>query len=130
MSAELKILAEMWGIEISEDIEPATSCILGRAVLGRAILGSTGRTTNTEPDEEPSGGVISVNGKTGAVLLTAADVGALPADTKIPDVPSWALSEKKPEYTPDEIGTYSKEVIDAALGAYIADVAALVGGDA
>lgn len=31
--------------------------------------------------------VISVNGKTGEVVLTAADVGALPSDTVIPSVP-------------------------------------------
>lgn len=69
--------------------------------------------------------VTSVNGKTGAIQLKAADVGALPSDTKIPTktseltndkgfitgytesdptVPSWAKQSKKPTYTADEVG--------------------------
>ena len=66
----------------------------------------------------PGGAVISVNGKAGAVLLTAedvgarpanwtptaADVGALPVDTEIPDVPEWAMQPQKPSYTANEVG--------------------------
>lgn len=133
MSAELKALAEMWGIEISGGVDRRTSSILGVGVLGRSVLGSTGKASTTIPDDEenaPSGGVTSVNGKTGAVTLTAEDVGALPANTKIPDVPEWAMQPTKPTYTADDVGTYSKSYIDAALGAYITDLAALVGGDA
>ena len=65
-------------------------------------------------------GVNSVNGKTGDVVLNAADVGALPNTTVIPsktsqltndsgfitdkDIPSWAKSETKPTYTASEVG--------------------------
>lgn len=70
-------------------------------------------------------GVESVNGKTGAVTLTASDVGALPSNTTIPTkvsqltndknyissytetdptVPSWAKATSKPSYTKSEVG--------------------------
>ena len=67
--------------------------------------------------------VQSVNGQTGAVVLDADDVGALPDDTVIPSktsditndsgfittetdptVPSWAKSSTKPSYTASEVG--------------------------
>ena len=74
------------------------------------------------------GDVSSVNGKTGAVVLSASDVGALSDDTEIPTVPknvsaftndagyltsfietdptvpSWAKSPNKPAYTASEVG--------------------------
>ena len=40
-----------------------------------------------------AGSVSSVNGKAGAVVLTAADVGALPADTVIPDTTGFLTEE-------------------------------------
>lgn len=52
------------------------------------------------------GAVSSVNGKTGTVVLTATDVGALPADTPIPaavteqTVSGWGFTKNT--------GTYSK----------------------
>lgn len=44
--------------------------------------------TDEEQEEAPASGVTSVNGKTGAVTLNAADVGALPQETQIPTVPT------------------------------------------
>ncbi len=44
--------------------------------------------TDEEPEEAPASGVTSVNGKTGAVVLNATDVGALPKETQIPTVPT------------------------------------------
>lgn len=73
-----------------------------------------------------TGSVQSVNDKTGVVVLTAEDVGALPSDTVIPSVPSnisafnndagyittetdptvpaWAKASVKPSYTAVEVG--------------------------
>lgn len=69
--------------------------------------------------------VESVNGKTGAVVLNATDVGALPTSTSIPTktsqltndsgfiksytetdptVPAWAKAETKPSYSKSEVG--------------------------
>lgn len=69
------------------------------------------------------GAVSSVNGKTGAVVLSASDVSALPDDTAIPSkvsdltndsgfiseetdptVPNWAKQSNKPSYTASEVG--------------------------
>lgn len=93
--------------------------------------------------EVSAGSVQSVNGRTGEVILTAGDVGALPEDTVIPVVPeslknpygltftgavaaaydgSGAVSVEIPD-------AYSKTEIDAIMGAYIHDIDALVGGD-
>lgn len=47
--------------------------------------------------------VQSVNGKTGAVELTAEDVGAI-ADETDPTVPDWAKQPTKPSYTAEEVG--------------------------
>ena len=40
-----------------------------------------------------AGNIVSVNGKTGEVVLTASDVGALPADTEIPSIAGLASTE-------------------------------------
>lgn len=50
-----------------------------------------------------SGAVESVNGKVGAVVLTASDVGAISAETD-PTVPAWAKAPSKPTYTASEVG--------------------------
>ena len=47
--------------------------------------------------------VKSVNGQTGAVKLTAEDVGAI-ADETDPTVPEWAKQPTKPTYTAAEVG--------------------------
>ena len=47
--------------------------------------------------------VQSVNGQTGAVELTADDVGAI-ADETDPTVPDWAKQPTKPSYTAEEVG--------------------------
>lgn len=75
--------------------------------------------------EIPNVPVKSVNGKTGAVSLSASDVGALPVGTEIPSktseltndsgyitdytetdptVPAWAKQEEKPSYSKSEVG--------------------------
>ena len=90
------------------------------------ITDKNGTTTATVNDGV--GDVASVNGKTGAVVLNADDVGALPDDTEIPTVPtnvsaftndagyltsytetdptvpSWAKAQNKPTYTASEVG--------------------------
>ena len=47
--------------------------------------------------------VKSVNGQTGAVELTAEDVGAISNETD-PTVPDWAKQPTKPSYTAEEVG--------------------------
>lgn len=68
-----------------------------------AEVGDVWYDTSTEEADtyEP---VLSVNGQTGAVMLTASDVGALPSDTRIPVVPAWAQAPQKPGYTAEEVG--------------------------
>lgn len=91
-----------------------------------SITDKNGTTTATVNDGV--GDVASVNGKTGAVVLDADDVGALPDDTVIPTVPTnvsaftndagyltsytetdptvpaWAKAQNKPAYTAAEVG--------------------------
>lgn len=55
---------------------------------------------DTSPGES---GVQSVNGKTGDVVLTAVDVGAIAYETD-PTVPGWAKQPEKPTYTATEVG--------------------------
>lgn len=65
------------------------------------------------------GGVVwSVNGKTGEVILSAADVGALPEDTQIPDVSDFitrAVSDLLNYYTKSQ--TYTRDEIDQKVSA-------------
>ena len=89
------------------DIEPVTH-------LEKTIAGTVEPVTHLEQVISEYGGgggggggaVSSVNGKTGAVVLTAADVGALPNDTPIPaavteqTVSDWGFTKNT--------GTYSK----------------------
>lgn len=62
-------------------------------------------------DEHPiDAPVTSVNGKTGAVVLGASDVGALPSDTVIPpavteqDVAGWGFTKNTGDYTKPSTG--------------------------
>lgn len=61
------------------------------------------------------GKVSSVNGKDGDIVLTAEDVGALPADTEIPSVPEKVSAfENDAEYqTADEVAETVKASADA-----------------
>ena len=65
-----------------------------REDVGEYYPGGTVVPAKPEPAAHP---VESVNGKTGAVVLTAEDVGALPATTEIPDaekVSAWGFLKK------------------------------------
>lgn len=57
--------------------------------------------------------VQSVNGQTGAVELTADDVGAI-ADETDPTVPDWAKQPTKPSYTAEEVGARSSDWMPTA----------------
>ncbi len=63
-----------------------------------------------------SGAVNSVNGKVGNVVLTAADVGALPEDTYIPDnyisYESQSLSEGQKHAARANIGAVSSSIVN------------------
>ena len=72
------------------------------------------------PVEAP---VDSVNGKTGAVQLTAADVGAIAYETD-PTVPGWAKQPQKPAYTANEIGAVSQDDLQAATNEALAQAKA------
>ena len=64
------------------------------------------------------GAVASVNGKTGVVVLSAADVGALPEDTAIPDTSAFitkAVSDLTNYYTKSQ--TYTRTEIDQKISA-------------
>nr|DAM80038.1 MAG TPA: hypothetical protein [Caudoviricetes sp.] len=65
----------------SEDV--ATSTKAGIVKIGSGITVAADGTISVNATAP----VTSVNGKTGEVVLTAADVGALPSDTVIPSVP-------------------------------------------
>ena len=57
--------------------------------------------------------VKSVNGKTGDIIITAYDVGALPSTTEIPSIDGLA----------------TKTYVDNMFAEYVTELAALVGGD-
>ena len=61
----------------------ATSTVAGIVKIGSGITVAADGTISVNATAP----VTSVNGKTGKVVLTAADVGALPSDTVIPSVP-------------------------------------------
>ena len=61
----------------------ATSTVAGIVKIGSGIMVAADGTISVNATAP----VTSVNGKTGEVVLTAADVGALPSDTVIPSVP-------------------------------------------
>lgn len=72
------------------------------------------------PVEAP---VQSVNGQTGAVELTAKDVGAIAVETD-PTVPEWAKQPQKPAYTANEIGAVSQDDLQAATNEALAQAKA------
>lgn len=65
----------------SEDV--ATSTVAGIVKIGSGITVAADGTISVNATSP----VQSVNGKTGEIVLTAQDVGALPSDTIIPSVP-------------------------------------------
>ena len=88
-------------------------------------LGNVDNVKQYSSSNPPPYPVTSVNNKTGAVSLSASDVGALPSNTKIPaktsdlqndsgfitgytetdpTVPAWAKAASKPSYSKSEVG--------------------------
>ena len=67
--------------------------------------------------------VQSVNGQTGAVELTAEDVGAIAAETD-PTVPEWAKAATKPTYSAAEVGAIAQSDLQAATYAALAQAKA------
>lgn len=61
----------------------ATSTVAGIVKIGSGITVAADGTISVNATSP----VQSVNGKTGAIVLTAQDVGALPSDTVIPSIP-------------------------------------------
>ena len=64
--------------------------------------------------------VDSVNEKTGAVSLNAADVGALPDDftEADPTVPAWAKAPSKPDYTAADVGADASGTAASAVSTH------------
>lgn len=91
------------GVSPTVQIEPISG---GHRVTITDAEHPSGQTFDVMDGEDGSGEVDSVNGKTGAVVLDASDVGALPADTPIPaavteqTVAGWGFTKNT--------GTYSK----------------------
>ena len=63
--------------------------------------------------------VDSVNGKTGAVVLTASDVGALSSDTEIPSIEGLATETYVDEAVADQISTAIDGVTADDFGIYV-----------
>lgn len=67
--------------------------------------------------------VQSVNGQTGAVELTAEDVGAIAVETD-PTVPEWAKQPQKPTYTANEVGAIAEAELQTAINTALAQAKA------
>ena len=67
--------------------------------------------------------VQSVNGRTGAVELTAEDVGAIAVETD-PTVPEWAKQPQKPTYTANEVGAIAEAELQTAINTALAQAKA------
>lgn len=74
-------MSETWQANVTAE---TWECADAPGVVWQVVVGSDGG----------GGAVDSVNGKTGVVVLDAADVGALPDDTPIPDVSEFVTEEE------------------------------------
>ena len=76
----------------SSDLPIASSTVLGGIKVGNNLVIDANGVLSATGGGGGGGDVISVNGKIGTVVLTAADVGALPDTTSLDFVPlgSWA----------------------------------------
>ena len=108
----------------SDGYSPSASVSKSGKVATITITDKSGTTTAQISDGDSGDAPVqSVNGKTGAVVLSASDVSALPSSTAIPSktsdlendsgfltaetdptVPSWAKASSKPTYTASEVG--------------------------
>lgn len=114
--------------------EAARDAIENMSVDAHALTGSSEPTIDKTVDPQtgavaldfgiPTPPVASVNGKTGAVVLDAEDVGALPDDTTLDDIPNGATFARA---TPEQLGQIATNTGDiAALQGDVDDIEAKV----
>ena len=115
----------------SDGYSPSASVSKSGKVATITITDKSGTTTAQISDGDSGDAPVqSVNGKTGAVVLSASDVSALPSSTIIPSktsdltndsgfltaetdptVPSWAKASSKPTYTASEVGALPDDTV-------------------
>jgi len=88
-----------WAIDVLEEIKTLTGHYPYVAGGKLYVWDSVTEQWIEFASEGGSGAVDSVNGKTGAVVLDAPDVGALPDSTVIPDVPQMATDPDMTDWT-------------------------------
>ena len=88
-----------WAIDVLEEIKTLTGHYPYVAGGKLYVWDSVTEQWIEFASEGGSGAVDSVNGKTGAVVLDASDVGALPDSTVIPDVPQMATDPDMTDWT-------------------------------
>ena len=86
-------------------------------------LGNVANERQYSSENPPPYPVTSVNGQTGAVELTAEDVGAIANETD-PTVPEWAKQPQKPTYTANEVGAIAETELQTAINYALAQAKA------
>ena len=119
------------GTDGQDGYSPSASVSKSGKVATITITDKSGTTTAQISDGDSGDAPVqSVNGKTGAVVLSASDVSALPSSTTIPSktsdltndsgfltsetdptVPSWAKASSKPTYTASEVGALPDDTV-------------------
>lgn len=115
----------------SDGYSPSASVSKSGKVATITITDKSGTTTAQISDGDSGDAPVqSVNGKTGAVVLSSSDVHALPDSTSIPSktsdltndsgfltaetdptVPAWAKASSKPTYTASEVGALPDDTV-------------------
>ncbi len=115
----------------SDGYSPSASVSKSGKVATITITDKSGTTTAQISDGDSGDAPVqSVNSKTGAVVLSASDVSALPSSTVIPSktsdlandsgfltsetdptVPAWAKASSKPTYTASEVGALPDDTV-------------------
>lgn len=119
------------GQDGQDGYSPSASVSKSGKVATITITDKSGTTTAQISDGDSGDAPVqSVNGKTGAVVLSASDVSALPSSTTIPSktsdltndsgfltaetdptVPAWAKASSKPTYTASEVGALPDDTV-------------------
>ena len=86
-------------------------------------LGNVANERQYSSENPPPYPVTLVNGQTGAVELTAEDVGAIANETD-PTVPEWAKQPQKPTYTANEVGAIAETELQTAINYALAQAKA------